>query len=132
MDEDTERKFVETTTGSPEELLQRLIIEKRDMFMEYKRLYLVKRELNSNYTKPLIQMYAYMSVLFDEVYSSFVSSRENGAELLELIERKDYDSLMRAFRLLGEWLYEKGLTKFDRRGGYDRTRTEIAGEHFGR
>ena len=47
------------------------------------------------------------------------------------IEGKDPDKAIAAFDLIDTWLYNKGVTKFDTKKTYDRTRAEQANKFKG-
>jgi len=52
-------------------------------------------------------------------------------EVEEAIDGKAVDRAVKAFSVIDRWLYEKGVTKFDTRAKYDRTRVEIANKYKG-
>jgi len=47
------------------------------------------------------------------------------------IDGNNINDAVEAFKLIDEWLYKKGVTKFDTRASYDRTRVEISNKYKG-
>lgn len=47
------------------------------------------------------------------------------------IDGNSIDDAIKSFKIIDNWLYKKGVTKFDTRASYDRTRVEIANKYKG-
>lgn len=47
------------------------------------------------------------------------------------IDGNKVDDAIAAFKIIDNWLYKKGVTKFDTRAAYDRTRVEVANKYKG-
>jgi hypothetical protein len=47
------------------------------------------------------------------------------------IDGSNIDDAIAAFKVIDGWLYKKGVTKFDTRAAYDRSRVEIANKYKG-
>ena len=47
------------------------------------------------------------------------------------IDGNNIDDAIKSFKIIDNWLYKKGVTKFDTRAAYDRTRVEVANKYKG-
>lgn len=66
------------------------------------------------------------------VKHSFCKDRKKEFKtLMTAIENNNCDETVVAFDSLDQWLYEKGVTKFDTKQKYDRHRAEMANRHKG-
>jgi len=58
-------------------------------------------------------------------------SEQDFQEVDKAIDGKEVKAAIEAFNTIDNWLYKKGVTKFDTRAAYDRTRVEIANKYKG-
>lgn len=119
-----------TTTSSPTLILRLLILQKReDTLLSIRQC---ERNMSRGSHGDVSRVHAMIRTLWREVRVPMLQDKNSRAkEIRELIKNPDIGKLDTAFEYIDEWLYKKGLTKFDIKGGYDMTRGEVENARHG-
>jgi hypothetical protein len=106
------------------DILRVLILQRRDAFIEALEAYY--RTKYKGLVASTYEVRARLRSLFEEVRASMIESiaAEDMVVLLEQVHSPDFDCVLKAWRTIDEWLYDKKLTQFDSRIRYDSTRVE--------
>lgn len=124
MDADNERMV----TGTPAEVLQFLILQKRDdVIIAFEDFHF--KQNRGVFCRPDL-LKAKLNSLWLEIGSAMRKEYEKkkGNKILNIergLKSVHYDDLLSAFLEIDSWLYDKKLTQFDSRGGYDSTNVEV-------
>jgi hypothetical protein len=132
MKEITDSGTWATLTQPPSDILKLLILEYRYRFMEASHLYIMEKARGGR--PQLYLMQGKMYCLVKSVLAAVRAQKKAGRlpeELRLLWKLQSFDEMDAGFDKLDDWLYEKGLLKFDNRGGYDPTDTELENKMHG-
>lgn len=126
-----QESWAQTVTNSPNIVLQLQILQKREGFIMCVQTQTIRLARNS--TLDTAKVRGWLMALYLELYGGL--KRDMPASDLQKIEAglesDELEVLKEAFFVLSVWLDKKKLTRFDTRGGYDRTRVEVENKHHG-
>lgn len=118
-----------TLTVGPRIVLQLTILERRHFFIH--NMGEQKKKAYTNSRAELSECNRYLYELYLEVLPLLRDKIELKNKILEGINSNDFNKFQEAFDDLSKFLYDKGLTKWDTKGGFDKTRAEEENKHGG-
>ena len=106
-----------TSTIPPTDILKINIINRRNVVLfELEKYYSC---LLANSSPPTHKLLACVRILFIDVECSYKSQENDYKEVAALCLSDDITKCITGFRVLNNWMYKKGLIKFDTRGTID-------------
>lgn len=127
MNQDNDKEYLDITIP-PKDILRYIILDRRKVLMDSFQEYYNKRYLGASW--PTNKIKSNLLIFFDEIYSAMKNDYKNKEiefrSLMKHVTSNDIDELMTAKRLIDDWLYRKGLLKFDFIEGFDRSNAELS------
>lgn len=130
-EENKKESWAETVTNSPAIVLQLQILQKREGFIGSVQQQTIRAARNS--TIDTAKARGWLMALYLEMYGSLKRdmNREDLLTIEAALDKDELVDLKEAFFILSIWLDTKKLTRFDTKGGYDRTRVEVENKQHG-
>jgi len=123
--------WAQSVTNSPNIVLQLQILQKREGFIGSVQAQTMRAARNS--TLDTAKVRGWLMALYLELYGSLKRDmlKDDLKKIETALDSDELKDLTEAFFVLSVWLDTKKLTRFDTRGGYDRTRVEVENKHHG-